>query len=441
VDRFIAHTCAIQPENGSWREKKKSREPFCRDLAHDGVERDERVPSVQNIMKTKNISIVALAVGLCACPFVPVLAQTPCPAVETLATGLIAPSKIIQTPRGDFIVAEGGPQVPNNGRVSIVDQNGVRRTLLDGLPSARTFVGDFNGVTGVYLDGRTLYVLNGQGDVTLAGPVQGTERANPSPSSPIFSSVLAVHFSAAMEDTTTGITLTLADHQALKSGETLTKLDAAGRKMTIQLFADFPDYAPEPRPNFADNVRHAHPYGIVADESFLYIVDAGFNTVRKLERASGAEQTLATFAPTPNPNFPAGPPFIENVPTSIRWNGDQLLVSLLSGAPFIAGLSQVRQIDRVTGESSSIAQGLTAAIDATPLFEGDAPAGFLTLEFNLNFPAPGPGRLQFVSAPNASPVILSGCLTTSSSMVLDRKSNRLVIAELATGRLVTLPLP
>jgi hypothetical protein len=48
-------------------------------------------------------------------------AQVPCPAVDTLATGLVAPSKIIQTPRGDFIVAEGGLQVPNNGRVSIVD--------------------------------------------------------------------------------------------------------------------------------------------------------------------------------------------------------------------------------------------------------------------------------------------------------------------------------
>src|SRR5688572_10407018 len=99
-----------------------------------------------------------------------------------------------------------------------------------------------------------------------------------------------------MEDDTTGITLTLADHQALKSGETLTRADAEGRKMTIRLVADFPDYAPEPRPNFADNVRHSHPYGIVADESFLYIVDAGFNKIRKLDRATGVEQTLATFA-------------------------------------------------------------------------------------------------------------------------------------------------
>lgn len=394
----------------------------------------------QNIMNTKPASIFTLSL-LCVCSVLQVSAQAPCPAVEAFATGLLAPSKIIQTPRGDFIVAEGGPQVPNNGRVSIVDRDGNHRTLLDGLPSARTFVGDFNGTTGIYLDGRTLFVLNGQGDVTLAGPVPGTERANPAPSSPIFSSVLAVHFSAALEDTTPGISLTLEDHQALKSGATLTRRDAAGRKMTIQLVADFPDYAPEPRSNFAENVRHSHPYGIVADEGFLYIVDAGFNKVRKLNRMSGVEQTLATFAPTPNPNVPAVPPFMENVPTSIRWNGDQLLVTLLSGAPFIAGFSQVRQIDSITGADTPLVQGLSAAIDVAALHDGDEQAGLLTLEFNLNFPAPGSGRLQYFSAANARPVVLADCLTTSSSMVLDRKRDRVVVAELAAGRLVTLAVP
>ncbi|MBE0544942.1 MAG: ScyD/ScyE family protein [Verrucomicrobia bacterium] len=376
---------------------------------------------------------------LCASVAGNLRAQAPCPGVTPFATGLLAPNKIIQTPRGNFIVTENGPEVPNNGRVSIVDQTGNRRTLLAGLPSARTFVGDYNGTTGAYLKGRTLYVLNGQGDVTLPGPVQGTERANPTPASPIFSSVLAVHFSATAEATTTGVSLTPADHQALKDGERLVRTDASGQKITIELVVDFPDYVPEPRPNFADNVRHAHPYGIVADEDFLYIIDAGFNKVRKLDLASGVEQALTSFAPTPNSGN--GPPFIENVPTSIRWDGDQLLVTLLSGAPFIPGLSQVRQVHPETGATTSLLQGLTAAIDVTPLSHDGESAGFLTLEFNLNFPAPGLGRLQFFAAWGASPVILAGCLTTSTSMVWDRKSGRLVIAELATGRLVTFALP
>lgn len=209
--------------------------------------------------RAKALALVLLSASLAGS----LLAQEPCPEVATFATGLLAPSKIIQTPHGNFLVAEAGPQVPNNGRVSIVDEDGNCRTLLDGLPSARTFVGDFNGTTGLELRGRTLFVLNGQGDVKAAGPFPGTERANPTPSSPIFSSVLAVHFSTSMEEKTTGVTLTLADHQALKAGQRPIRADAQGRRMVIELVADFPDYAPDPRPNFADNFRHSHPYGVV----------------------------------------------------------------------------------------------------------------------------------------------------------------------------------
>ncbi len=167
-----------------------------------------------------------------------------------------------------------------------MDRHGNRRTLLDGLPSARTFVGDFNGTTGVYLQGRTLFILNGQGDVTLPGPVQGTERANSAPASPIFSSVLAVHFS-----------------------------------------------------------------------------DAQSAAVR--------------------------PPVIENVPTSIRWAGHDLLVTLLSGAPsFLPGYSQVQQVDPRTGAITPLIPGPSAAIDVIPLRSHGCGEGSLTLEFDLTFPAP-----------------------------------------------------
>jgi len=385
---------------------------------------------------------LALALALlCTATPTGLRAQAPCPGVELFATGLAAPSKLIQTPRGSFIVAEGGPEVPNNGRVSIVDQHGNRRTLLDGLPSARTFVGDFNGTTGVWLEGRTLFILNGQGDVTLPGPVPGTERANPTPASPIFSTVLAVHFSAAMEEKTTGVRLTLDDHHALKSGQTLIRSDAEGRRMIIQLVADFPDYAPEPRPNFADNVRHSHPYGVVGRGRFLYIVDAGFNNVRRLNVFTGEDEILASFAPTPNPRFPAGPAVIENVPTSIHWDGHDLLVTLFSGGPFfLPGYLTIQQVDPRTGEITPLIDGLSAAIDVIPLGNRCRDDGFLTLEVNLNFPAPGPGRLQYFPDADASPVILADCLTMSSSMVFDRRGDRVVIAELATGRLVTLEL-
>ena len=119
-----------------------------------------------------------------------------------------------------------------------------------------------------------------------------------------------------------------------------------------------------------------------------------------------------------------------------------MLVTLLSGAPFfLPGYSQIQQVDPRTGEITPLIAGLSSAIDVTPLRSRGCDTDFLTLEHNLTFPVPGPGRLQFFSAPDASPVVLADCLTTPTSMVFDRRSDRLVIAEMATGRLVTLELP
>jgi hypothetical protein len=130
------------------------------------------------------------------------------------------------------------------------------------------------------------------------------------------------------------------------------------------------------------------------------------------------------------------------VPTSIRWDGQNLLVTLLSGGPFfLPGFSTIQQVDPGTGEISPLLAGLSSAIDVTPLGNRRREDGFLSLEFNLSFPMPGPGRLQYFQSADAIPVVLADCLTTSSSMVFDRGSDRVVIAELATGRLVTFELP
>ncbi len=368
-------------------------------------------------------------------------AQTPCPDVGVIATNLLGPAKIIQTPLGNFLVAEvGPPDQLNAARVSIVDRNGNRRTFLEGLPSARAFVGDPSGTSGLYLQGRTLYVVNGQGDITLPGPVQGTEKANPTPASPIFSSVLALDFPESLETNTHGFAITLANHQALKSGATLNVSNASGESTTIRLVVDFVDYLPDPRPNFADNVRHSHPFGIVADNTHLYVVDGGFNNVRKVEIATGLEQTLASFPPTPSP-LTSGPPVIENVPTSIHWVVGQLLVTTFGGAPFLPGLSKVVQVHPQTGVIISLVDGLTTAIDAAPLSADTLNGGVLTLEYDLNFPKPGLGRLQSFTIPTSTTVTNSSCLVTPSSMLIDTASRRLVLSELSTGRLVWLPAP
>lgn len=366
-------------------------------------------------------------------------AQTP----QTVASGLRRPAKIIQSPLGNYLVAEAGTTAAQNiARVSIVDAQGARRTLIDGLPSSLTFIGDSSGASGLYLRGRTLFISIGEGNVTLPGPVPRTEIPNPNPASPLFSCVLAVTFSANAEQETTGVQLTVADHQALKDGEHLLRFDADGRKIAIELVVDFPDYIPEPVPALATNVRHSHPYGVVADDDHVYVVDGGYNRVHKAEIVSGTFETLMSFPNIPNPLFGTiGGPTMEIVPDSIHWNGDQLIVSLLSGFPFPAGTSQVVGIDPQTGARTPILGGLSSSVDVLALRQDDETVGYLALEYSLAHLAGAPGRLRLFDAVGTSSATLATGLVTPGSMVYDRKTGQVVIGLLSAGQLVSIQVP
>ena len=104
-------------------------------------------------------------------------------AQDVVIAGLLRPAKLIQTPHGNLLVAEVGTVVNNSSRISIVDEHGIRRTLVDGLPSAINAVNSPTGTSGLYLQGRTLYVTIGEGNATLPGPIPRTEIANPTPAS------------------------------------------------------------------------------------------------------------------------------------------------------------------------------------------------------------------------------------------------------------------
>lgn len=67
--------------------------------------------------------------------------------VSVFAGVLKAPSKLVMTPRGNLLVAEGGDG-PNKGRVSLVDRKTrARRTVLDGLPAGPSIEGGISGLT------------------------------------------------------------------------------------------------------------------------------------------------------------------------------------------------------------------------------------------------------------------------------------------------------
>ena len=288
-------------------------------------------------MNTQKLRLFAslrfsLALAVLTVLLVAAHASAQCPEV---ISGLQRPIGTALTNQGNLLVSETGTPAPNSGRISIVDPSGNRRTLLDGLPSGISDVGDPSGPDGIFMRGRTLYVAIGVGDVGRAGPLPGTTIPNPNPiSSPIFSSILAIQFSANAENTTTGFTLTLANQQALANGQTVTLSKGAGDRITIRLVADFPNFIPFPLPFFAPNVQLSNPFDLVAVEDTLYVTDGGRNRVWQIDLLTGSFSTLVTFPNIPNPLFgivPAGGPTLDAVPTGIAFSDDHLLVTLFRG--------------------------------------------------------------------------------------------------------------
>jgi hypothetical protein len=399
-----------------------------------------------------------------------VIAQCPAP---QLISGLQVPLGITRSEKGNLFVSESGTVLPNTGRISIVDPDGNRRTLLDGLPSGINDVNEISGPAGIFIHEHTLYVLIGIGDAIDPGPFPGTAVPNPSPASPLFSSVLAIHFSNSVERRTTGFTLTSADHQALASGERVRKSNGGSDRITIELIANFPDFFAEPSATVPNNVRGSNPFDLVLVEGhrrhhgdrrdddddddndhdkneLLYVTDGGRNLVWRVDIDSGGFSILAVFPQVANtfplPNFP---PFIDAVPTGIAESRGQLLVTLFSGAPFPPGASVVAQVDPLTGNPTPFITGLKTAIDVLPIRKR-RDTDHLVLQHASAGPFFGsPGLLLRFETPSGPPAVLSNCLTRPTSMTLDRETGTLYVTELVPvppgqtvvlGRIVTVHL-
>jgi hypothetical protein len=359
-----------------------------------------------------------------------------------VTTGLRQPLGTALTNKGNLLVSETGTTNRNSGRISIVEPNGNRRTLLDGVPSALNDVGDPSGPAGLFMRGRHLYVVIGNGDVGIPGPRPGTALENPNgPSSPIFSSILAIHFSAATEKKTSGFTLTFADQTALAEGQTVRLSNGGGDKMTIQLIVNFPNFIPRPLPDVPNNIELSNPFQLVAVDDMLYVTDGGRNLVWQVDLPTRTFSPLVVFPSIPNPFFPAlGGPFIQAVPTGIASFKDKLLVTLFRGAPFPTGVSTVELIDPTTGSDTPFITGLTTAIDILPI-KDKGETSYLVLESSSAGPFfSGSGEVLLYHDPAGSPVLVANCLTLPTSMTLDRKTGRLYVSE-AGGRIVAIPLP
>lgn len=351
--------------------------------------------------------------------------------------GLRQPLGIAQSNQNNLIVAETGTLgALHSGRISIVDPGGSRRTLLDGLPSATNDNGDASGPAGVFMRGRTLYVVIGIGDTFLPG---GLPNANPS--SPLFSSVLAIHFSANVETTTTGFALTSANRLALANSGAVTLSNDSG-KIKIQLIANFPDSTIDP--TTPSGFRNVNPFDMVVVEDQAYVSDGGQNLVWKVDLATGAFSALANFPRIPNPLFNPTPPppsiggpFLDAVPTGIAYSNGHLLVTLFRGFPFPPGVSVVEQIEP-SGTHSPFITGLRTAIDVIPLNEGGE-THYLVLQHTSGTtilpPFTGPGLVLRFDTAAGTPTVVTNCLTRPTSMTFDEKTGLLYVAQYG-GRIV-----
>jgi hypothetical protein len=390
-------------------------------------------------------SLLVASVAILALASLPVFGQ--CPAVE-LISGLNRPLGIAQSNQRNLLVSEAGTIAPNTGRISIVDLSGHRRTLLDGLPSAINAVNERSGPYGLVLRGRTLYLVIGEGNVAVPGPIPGSALPNPNPpSSPIFSSLLAVHFSASVENNTEGFALASAHHEALADGEKIILSNGHGDNVMIELIADLlPNFTPNPLPTVPANVRLSNPFDVVVVADQAYVTDASQNSVWQVDIPTGAFATLAAFPTIPNPLFnPAPPPpsvggpLLEAVPTGIRYFDGLLLVGLFRGSPFPPGTSQVQAVDPLTGNHAPFITGLKTAIDVLPVSSGGE-TGYLVLQHASAGPFFGsPGLLLHFAASGGAPTVIANCLARPTSMVLDEKSRIAYVTEYA-GRVVAVPL-
>jgi hypothetical protein len=350
----------------------------------------------------------------------------------------MTPGKLLALPRGPILVGEGG-NGPNSGRVSMIDRDGRRATLIDGLPAGLAAPNNEpSGVNGLAFKNRTLFIAIGSGDAVINGPAPGSELPNPNRSSPILSSVLALELDRPIEILVGAFLLQRADHTVLASGQPVTLRSPSGETATLRLVVDIPDYTPAPRPDLSNNVVVSNPFGLEqADSCGLWLVDASLNALWKINWCDNTYAPAMTFPQYPNPT-PIGAPLIDAVPTSVRAHEGALLVTLLTGFPFPAGLAEAKLVRPDSGDSEVVFRGHRMLLDV--LYSDRGSDGFFLIEFSQDPNAMLPGRLVFYDSMNAEPVIVNSNLIGPTSMALSPYGDELLISEIITGRIVAVSI-
>lgn len=159
-------------------------------------------------------------------------------------------------------------------------------------------------------------------------------------------------------------------------------------------------------------ILETHPYGLAAGpDGWLYVADAGANTLLRVDPASGDIELVAAFTE----GFPGGFPNparegaveADPVPTGVVVDEDgTIYVGFLTGAPFIPGTAKVVQI-APDGTISDYATGLTTLTDLQRGPDGELYAIQFGL-FGEQGPDPTSGAVVRVKEGAASEVVVAG---------------------------------
>jgi len=366
------------------------------------------------------------------------------PPYPVFTADLQTPTKVILLPDGQVMLAEAGSG-KNDGRVSIFNNSGQRHTIIDGLPSGVEPVDAraFSGPNSIALRNRTMYISIGIGDVLSGVSVQpGTGRSiNPTPSSPVFSSILQIDFESDINFDLGPFSLTRSGQDQLATpGSTLMLTNAEGERAFIKLLVDFrPDAVPDSNLPTGVGYRGPDPFDLVLDSSrpnVLYVTDGGLNKVVQIDTTNGHAPDLVKFNKLRKPPGVIGPPLIDPLPTGARQHGDWLYVAFLTGFPYPPGAAEIHRINLNTGTDEILIKGLTSCVDVEPVSDNT----LFVLELSTNLIAQRPtGRLlRFELSMLDNGTVVADNLNMPNSMARNPATGELFIVEIGAGRIIRL---
>jgi hypothetical protein len=240
------------------------------------------------------------------------------------------------------------------GAVTIVDDDGDQRRLVEGLASLADEVtgANANGPHGIYVKGKR-QVLVTNGGPTIANR---DELAAVNPVADLFGWVLRIK-----------------------------------RDGQIARLVDIWDFERDNNPDaaVANPEIDSNAVDVLPDGGRLVVADAGGNSLLKAKK-NGSVKVLSLFANrlVPNP-FGSGQIPMQAVPTGVVKgpHGDYFM-SQLTGFPFPVGAANVYRVDRRTGEAEVFASGFTNIMDLA--FDEDGTLWVLEIDHDSLLPPIGP---------------------------------------------------